>query len=75
MTAPDRLVAERIGGLALSGSVLRDDFRPDGDVDMPVEFDRMRALGGNLYPCRTNSATLSGVSGFAHARFAQPAFP
>lgn len=54
MTAPDRLVAERIGGLAavqafcrrqpirrlaLFGSVLRDDFRPDSDVDVLVEYE------------------------------------
>jgi predicted nucleotidyltransferase len=27
-----------IGRLALFGSILRDDFRPDSDVDMLVEF-------------------------------------
>jgi uncharacterized protein len=29
----------RIRWLALFGSVLRDDFRPDSDVDVLVEFD------------------------------------
>ena len=29
----------RIRTLALFGSVLRDDFRPDSDVDLLVEFD------------------------------------
>jgi predicted nucleotidyltransferase len=28
--------------LSLFGSVLRDDFRPDSDVDMLVEFERGR---------------------------------
>ncbi|MCC7106869.1 MAG: nucleotidyltransferase family protein [Chloroflexi bacterium] len=28
----------RVRSLALFGSVLRDDFRPDSDVDMLVEF-------------------------------------
>ncbi len=29
----------RVRRLALFGSVLRDDFRPDSDVDVLVEFD------------------------------------
>ena len=29
----------RIRWLALFGSVLRDDFRPDSDVDVLVEFE------------------------------------
>ena len=28
-----------INRLALFGSVLRDDFTPDSDIDVPVEFD------------------------------------
>jgi len=31
--------------LALFGSVLRDDFRPDSDVDVLVEFDPARRPG------------------------------
>ena len=31
--------------LALFGSVLRDDFRPDSDVDVLVEFKPGRAIG------------------------------
>ena len=31
--------------LALYGSVLRDDFRPDSDVDVLVEFEPGHALG------------------------------
>lgn len=31
--------------LALFGSVLRDDFRPDSDVDVLVEFEQGHAIG------------------------------
>ena len=31
--------------LALFGSVLRDDFRPDSDVDVLVEFEPTRRIG------------------------------
>jgi predicted nucleotidyltransferase len=31
--------------LSLFGSVLRDDFRPDSDVDVLVEFERNRIPG------------------------------
>jgi len=31
--------------LALFGSVLRDDFRPDSDVDILVEFEPGRCVG------------------------------
>lgn len=41
---PDEVVAafcrkHRVRRLALFGSVLRDDFRPDSDVDVLVEFE------------------------------------
>jgi predicted nucleotidyltransferase len=29
----------RVGELSLFGSALRDDFRPDGDLDLLVEFE------------------------------------
>jgi predicted nucleotidyltransferase len=35
----------RICRLALFGSVLRDDFRPDSDVDVLVEFDPSARIG------------------------------
>ena len=35
----------RIRKLALFGSVLRDDFRPDSDVDILVEFELGRTPG------------------------------
>lgn len=31
--------------LALFGSVLRDDFRPDSDIDMLVEFEKGHPVG------------------------------
>ena len=31
--------------LALFGSVLREDFRPESDVDVLVEFERKRPIG------------------------------
>jgi predicted nucleotidyltransferase len=31
--------------LALFGSVLREDFRPDSDVDVPVEFEPGHTVG------------------------------
>ena|SRR5688500_15371749 len=35
----------RIRRLALFGSVLRDDFRPDSDVDVLVEFEPDQRVG------------------------------
>jgi len=35
----------RIAKLSLFGSVLRDDFRPDSDVDVLVEFDPAHTPG------------------------------
>lgn len=47
---PDDLLAEFCRGhhirkLALFGSVLRHDFRPDGDVDVLVEFETDYRIG------------------------------
>ena len=39
------MVAEQVRRLALFGSVLRDDFRPDSDVDVLVEFDPAHVPG------------------------------
>ena len=45
----DEMVAWRrrhhVRRLALFGSVLRDDFRPDSDVDVLVEFEPSRRIG------------------------------
>jgi predicted nucleotidyltransferase len=37
--------AHQIKKLALFGSVLREDFRPDSDVDVLVEFELSAAIG------------------------------
>src|SRR2546422_4259216 len=47
VTIPKERIAEfcqrhRIRWLALFGSVLRDDFRPDSDVDVLIEFEPNR---------------------------------
>jgi predicted nucleotidyltransferase len=46
----DRYIADfckrhRIRRLALFGSILRDDFRPDRDIDMLVEFEPEAHVG------------------------------
>ena len=50
IAVPDEQVAEfcrrnRIRWLALFGSVLRDDFKPDSDVDVLVEFEPEARVG------------------------------
>ena len=37
--------ANKIVGLALFGSILRDDFGPESDVDVLVEFEKDAAVG------------------------------
>ena len=39
----------RIRRLALFGSVLRDDFGPDSDIDVLVEFDRRQPVGFRIF--------------------------
>ena len=41
--------------LALFGSVLREDFRPDSDVDVLVEFEPGRPVG--LIACPASSGS------------------
>ena len=50
LAVPTDIVAEfcrrnRVRKLALFGSVLRDDFRPDSDVDVLVEFEPGEKIG------------------------------
>ena len=48
--------------LALFGSVLRSDFRPDSDVDVLVEFEPTRKVGlFELYDMEQELATILGV--------------
>ena len=46
--------------LALYGSVLRDDFRPDSDVDVLVEFDPAYSVGFRILDIEEE---LSGLLG------------
>lgn len=50
ITVPEQQLAElcrrfQVRSLALFGSVLREDFRPDSDVDVLVEFDSDARIG------------------------------
>jgi predicted nucleotidyltransferase len=46
--------------LALFGSVLRDDFRPDSDVDVLVEFDPRHIPGLSFFAIRDELSKLLG---------------
>lgn len=46
--------------LALFGSVLRDDFRPDSDVDVLVEFEPGRAVGFEILDMEEELSRLFG---------------
>jgi len=51
----------RVRRLALFGSVLRDDFRPDSDVDVLVEFEHGAHAG--FLKLATMELELGGVLG------------
>ena len=46
--------------LALFGSVLRDDFRPDSDVDVLVEFEAGHAPGWEFFDWEEELSQLIG---------------
>ncbi len=46
--------------LALYGSVLRDDFRPDSDVDVLVEFDPCHPVGFRIVDIEEELSKLLG---------------
>lgn len=46
--------------LALFGSALRPDFRPDSDVDFLVEFDERHSVGLRIFDVEEDLATLIG---------------
>lgn len=63
---PDRSIAEfcrrwRIREFSLFGSVLRDDFQPESDIDVVVSFDRGAAW--SLLDLVTMQQELGGVLG------------
>ncbi len=49
-----------INHLALFGSVLRDDFRPDSDIDVLVEFDPDHIPGFNFISIEREFSELVG---------------
>ncbi len=46
--------------LALFGSVLRDDFGPDSDIDVLVEFDQANVAGKHIYRLYDELSALFG---------------
>lgn len=46
--------------LALFGSVLREDFRPDSDIDVLVEFEPGRAPGLRFFALENELSELMG---------------
>jgi len=60
----DRLASfcrsHHIRKLALFGSVLRDDFRPDSDIDVLVEFEPGRSVGFGIVDIEEELSQLLG---------------
>ena len=50
----------RIRRLAFFGSVLRDDFGPDSDVDVLVEFESGHAVGFDIFDIEDELSALLG---------------
>jgi hypothetical protein len=50
----------RIRKLALFGSILRDDFRPESDVDVLVEFEPGRSPGLGIVDLQEELSALFG---------------
>jgi predicted nucleotidyltransferase len=50
----------RIRELSLFGSVLRDDFRPDSDVDVLVEFEPGAVVGLRIFEIEDELSRLLG---------------
>ncbi len=46
--------------LALFGSVLREDFGPDSDIDVLVEFDRRQPVGFRIFRVEEELSLLFG---------------
>ena len=61
--------------LALFGSVLRDDFRPDSDIDVLVEFEPGHVPGLRFFDMQDELSAMAGqrvdlnTPGFLGARF------
>ncbi|MCH8879466.1 MAG: nucleotidyltransferase family protein [Planctomycetes bacterium] len=50
----------RIRKLALFGSILRDDFRPDSDVDVLVEFEPGTSVGLRFFAIERELSVILG---------------
>lgn len=50
----------RIRKLSLFGSILRDDFRPDSDIDVLVEFEPGTRVGLRFFSIEQELSTLLG---------------
>jgi predicted nucleotidyltransferase len=65
----------RIRRLAVFGSALRDDFAPDSDVDLLVEFDPDAKVGLKFFAIEDELAAIIGrkvdlnTAGFLNQRF------
>lgn len=62
---PDDLIADfcrrhRIRWLALFGSVLRDDFTDESDIDVLVEFEPDAAIGWEIFDIERELSALLG---------------
>lgn len=61
---PDSIAAfcrkNRIRRLALFGSILRDDFRPDSDVDVLVEFEPGTRVGLKFFALEAELSNILG---------------
>lgn len=66
-----------IRSLAVFGSVLRDDFRPESDVDVLVQFEEGHTPGWELFDLEDELSDLLGrrvdlnTPGFIHRSFRQ----
>jgi predicted nucleotidyltransferase len=67
--------ANRIRRLSLFGSILRDDFEPDSDIDVLVEFEPQARIGLKFFALQEELSQLFGrkvdlhTPGFLSKRF------
>ena len=65
----------RIGRLAPFGSILRDDFGPDSDVDVLVEFEPGHVPGFNFFAIEEELSAMMGRRVDLHTtQFLSPLF-
>lgn len=65
----------RVRRLALFGSVLRDDFRPESDIDVLVEFEPGARIGLRFFSLEHELSQLLGRKVDLHTRgFLSPHF-